>query len=107
LENIKVNKPRFIGHPTFKAIKPYDAAELSKSDIGALDKAIKEFGTFGYGQLKKLTHKMVAFDRAWNAKKASRNPPMNFEDFFADDKDAVQGAQEEMIENDQIKKALS
>ena len=107
LENIKVNKPRFIGNPTFKAIKAYDATELSKSDIGALNKAINDFGKLSYGQLKKLTHKMAAFDRAWSAKKTSQDAPMNFEDFFEDDSNAVSGAKEEMIENDQLRKVFA
>ena len=105
LENIDVDKsPK---HPVFKAIKPYDPADLSKSNIGALDKAITQFGHYNYDQLRKLTHDMAAFDRAWKAKKMFRDAPMKFEDFFEDDHDAVEGAKAEMIENDHLRKVFA
>jgi uncharacterized phage-associated protein len=106
LANLDVDKrPK---HPRFKAIKQFDANQLSQSDLMALDKAISDFGHFSYGQLRQLTHDMAAFEKAWKNKKIfSFSVPMKIEDFFEDDPDALPAAKEEMIENDQIRKVLA
>ena len=106
LANIAVDKTT--KHPRLKAIRPYDANALSRSDLNALDKAIRDFGDCNYAQLKQLTHETAAFNRAWENKKFfASSAPMKFEDFFDDDRNAVQGAKAEMIENDQLRKVFA
>jgi uncharacterized phage-associated protein len=93
------------GHPTFAAKVAPDLTELSRSDIAAIDGAIKVFGRLSYGELKSKTHEMAEFDRAWKARNSKDAAPMKFEDFFENDK-ALEEAKAEMIENHQLRKVF-
>lgn len=106
LANLHVDKS--LKYPIIRAKAVYDADDLSRSDIKALDHAINEVGQMGYTQLREKTHEIAAYDKAWKSKRFWQNSvPMKFEDFFDDDPNAAAGAKEEMIENDQIRKALA
>lgn len=95
-------------YPILRARQKFDSGELSKSDIEALNKVIKAFRDFDFFDFRDFTHKIAAFDRAWNSRGLfKRSVPMNIEDFFEGDTDAVEGAKAEMIENDQLRKALA
>ncbi len=95
-------------YPRFRAVAPYDADDLSKSDIAALDYAIRQLRHMSYDQLRDLSHAIVAFDKAWKRKKFYKfSAPMKFEDFFEDDPNAAEGAKAEMLESDQLRKALA
>lgn len=86
--------------PRFKARKDFDREQLSMSDTKALDVAIELFGNKTFNELRAITHAMVAYDNAWNARPKSRQAsPMKYEDFFEDDASAIAGAREEMIED--------
>lgn len=80
---------------------------LSRSDIEALNHVMSLHGHKTFGELKMLTHKMVAYDEAWSGKpKASKRAKMSYNDFFEEDSDALAGARDEMIENDLLRKAF-
>lgn len=76
---------------------------LSKSDMMALDDIVGVFGAKGFDELKSLTHTMYAYRVAWDKRP---NGPMQYEDFFEEAPDAIQGAREEMIENAEIRIAF-
>jgi hypothetical protein len=87
---------------------PYDADELSKSDIAALDYAIKQFGNKSYSQLKDITHEIPAYKKAWTAKpKGKDSVPMSVEDLFESDPAALAVAKEAMLENDNLTKLFA
>ena len=94
--------------PRFRARAEFDAEQLSRSDILALNETIQQFGDKSFEELSALTHAMAAYDKAWRSrgifKKSAR---MKFEDFFVDDAGAIAGAREETIENDCLKKSFA
>lgn len=80
---------------------------LSRSDLEALNHVMALHGHKTFDELKMLTHKMVAYDKAWSTKpKTSQRAEMSYDDFFEEDSDALAGAREEMIENDLLRKAF-
>ena len=104
--NLSINKAK--QYPEFQARTPFDADELSKSDIEALDYAIKELRSLDYDQIKRLTHKIPAYDRVWKARPKGRDSvPMKVEDLFEGDPNEVPGSKEEMFDNDKLSKCLS
>jgi uncharacterized phage-associated protein len=106
LGNLAVDK-RF-QYPRFAAQKPFDARELSVSEIAALDHVIKVYGSMNFFQLKAITHEMIAYKKAWKKEKAEDKDSyvMAIEDFFEQDPDAISGAKEEMLEDDQLRKVF-
>jgi uncharacterized phage-associated protein len=94
-------------YPQFRANVAYDAEELSKSDIAALDYAIEHFGDLEYDQLKCITHALPAYKKVWAKKPIGKDSvPMHVEDFFEGDPNAVPGAKEAMLEADQLAKCF-
>jgi uncharacterized phage-associated protein len=76
LANLEVDKTG--PYARFKAKVNPDMSELSSTDLDAINRSIMKFGSFGYNELKELTHEMAAFDRAWKAKKrAAEMAPMS------------------------------
>lgn len=99
LANLEVDKSN--KHPLLRARTACNFDELSRSDIAALDGAVRDVGKMNYQELKDLTHALKAFDKAWKSKSMWKNSaPMKFEDFFEDNS----AAKAEMIENDQLRK---
>lgn len=86
-------------YPRFSNRSAPEVSYLSKSDLIALDFAIKRFGHLDFDGLKSITHLMYAYRRTWHE---NPNGPMDFEDFFEEDSEAIEGAKELMIENAQV-----
>jgi uncharacterized phage-associated protein len=79
---------------------------LSRSDMRALDEVISLHGAKSFDELKALTHEMPSYKRAWHPERSANNPTMLYEDLFEEDSDALRGTLEEMIENDELRKAF-
>lgn len=92
--------PRF--HPTL----PLEFGNLSQSDLEALDETLTRYGSMTFDVLKALTHEMVAYQKAWDNRQGRNSVPMDFEDFFEEDSDAIAGVLAEAIENSQLRKAF-
>lgn len=101
-----LNVDRSYQHPRFLAAQPPDLETLSKSDLEALDETLKRFGSKTFSELKALTHEMVAYQKAWERRGRKKSVPMNFEDFFEEDSDAMAGVLEEAIEDSNLRKAF-
>jgi hypothetical protein len=81
--------------------------DLSVSDRQALDEVLARHGNKSFEELKGLTHEMPAYKEIWDdPNRQTKNPRMRFESLFIEDGDAIRGADEEMIENDHIKRAF-
>lgn len=93
-------------NPRFKAAS-FEAAQLSQSDLMALDYVIAEYGRMGFGELKAITHAAFAYEKAWeNRAEGSNGADMDFADFFEQDPDAVVGAREAMLEDDSLRQVF-
>lgn len=104
-ESLSINR-RF-NHPRFSAKGAIDLDNLSKSDLMALDHIIALHGRKSFSELKALTHSMAAYEKAWNTKPQDVNAAdMSYEDFFEEEPDAMAGALEEMLENNQLSQAF-
>jgi uncharacterized phage-associated protein len=98
---------RSFENPRFRARQGADLDLLSTSDIEALDRVAEAHGRKSFAELRALTHETVAYQRAWARRPAKKGSvPMNFEDFFDEDADAIVGAREEMLENDGLRKSF-
>jgi len=95
-------------YPRLSAISDtFARQQLSESDRAALDWAVDHFGHMTFDELKAITHQMPAYRKVWDEKPEHRNSePMSYEDFFEEDPEAVAGAFEEMLENDELRKAF-
>jgi hypothetical protein len=61
----------------------------------------------GFGELKAITHSMFPYKKAWREKADGTNSAdMSFEEFFEDDSDAIAGAREAMLEDDELRKTF-
>lgn len=94
----KFQYPRFVSKAK---LTPKETNVLSKSDIEALDHIIRNFGNKSFIELKSLTHSVYAYRKA-----VEELSDLRYEDFFEEDADAIEGAFEEMLENDEISKAF-
>jgi len=93
-------------NPHLSARKQMDFEELlSQSDLTALKETVKEHGSKSFDELKALTHEMFAYKKAWS-ERMNNSPTIGYEDLFAEDSDAINGALEDMIEDDQLRKAF-
>lgn len=79
-------------------VKP-DLSVFSESDIEILDKVIADYGTWNFWQLMNYTHSLPAYMKAAEREPDSRNPAIDYEDFFEDNPFVVPGAKEELLEN--------
>jgi hypothetical protein len=94
-------------NPRFAPKSARDYSALSQSDIIALDRVVELFGRKSFAELKNLTHAMPAYSKAWeNRPEGKKRALMSYEDFFEEEPDAIQGALEEMVEEDAIRKAF-
>ena len=89
-------------YPRFSTTKALEFGDLSKSDLMSLDEVVNEFGDMGFNQLKSITHSVYAY------KKTSHKGEhwMRYEDFFREDPGAIDGAHEEMLENNELRRAF-
>lgn len=97
---------RTFQNPRFVAVSPPELDYLSQSDVNALDVVLERFGSKSFPELRALTHEMIAYQNAWNNRGNRKSAPMNFEDFFEEDSDAIAGVLEEAIEDSQLRKAF-
>lgn len=79
---------------------------LSDSDIEALDAVIEAHGRKAFSELRAMTHELPAYKTAWDHR-TNGSPRMEFEDFFEEDDDAIQGAYEAMIEDFRLREAVA
>ena len=97
---------RSFRYPRMLLVQQTDFDNLSKSDIEALDATLERYGSKEFPELRALTHEMVAYQRAWAARRRKKSVPMDFEDFFEEDPDAIAGVLEEAIEDSKLRKAF-
>ena len=97
---------RSFQYPRFLLTHPFQAENLSQSDLEALDQTLARFGSMTFSELKVLTHEMVAYQKAWARRGKRKSVLMEFEDFFEEDSDAIAGVLEEAIEDSQLRKAF-
>jgi uncharacterized phage-associated protein len=83
-----------------------DMELLSRSNTQSLDEVADAHGRKSFAELKALTHELAAYKKAWARPRHGDSAPMDFEDFFSEDEDAIAGAFEEMLENDELRKAF-
>ena len=102
LAQLLESDPRF-KNPHFRAKAEVNFSALSQSDIIALDRVVEVFGSKNFAELKAITHTMPAYCKAWQSRpEGTKGALMSFEDFFEEDAEAVQGALEEMIEQNAL-----
>jgi len=99
----KLEVDRRFRDPRFSAKAGPAFRLLSKSDLMALDHIIESYGKRSFNELLSLTHSMYAYRTIWQQ---NPNGEMRYEDFFEEDPDAIAGASEEMVENDEISKVF-
>jgi uncharacterized phage-associated protein len=92
-------------HPHFQAERFTLAEFLSESDIDSLRETVERFGGKTFSELRSMTHEMGAYKNAWEDR-VNNAPDMAFEDLFEDDDDALEGAREQMIETDSMRKVF-
>ncbi len=69
--------------PHVQGIERPDLAQLSESDMEALDEVVRECGHRTFRELRGLTHEMPAYKQAWESKTAgSSMATMKYEAFF-------------------------
>jgi len=102
-----LNVDRGYKYPRLSAKEPINFSEvLSKSDLSVLDHIVAVHGKKSAIELSALTHVMPTYAKAWNSRGDDKTVDLAYEDFFDEDPDAIEGAFEEMLENDGLKKAL-
>jgi hypothetical protein len=93
---------RRFSHPRYapKDDTPFTLAELSKSDKTALDDVVLRHGRKTFDELRAMTHDMPAYRKVWDLRgDGEQRARMNFEEFFEQDSDAIDGMLELMIED--------
>lgn len=95
-------------YPRIVATGPIFIDHLSASERAALDHVIRMHGRKTFDELKALTHSMEAYRRAWvdRREETDNMVVMEYEDFFEEDSDAIDGAFEEMIEDFELRRAF-
>lgn len=106
-ENVKRMASRFVidrrfRYPRFSTTDASGFSDLSKSDLMSLDEVINEFGKMNFNQLKSITHAVYAYKKTWEKGEHA----MRYEDFFREDPDAIDGAYQEMLENQRLRRAF-
>ncbi len=97
------------GHdfPVLRAKVRPDLSALSELELKTINEVAEKYGDKNFNALADAVHPR-AWHKAWNAKPPHRKAaPMFYEDLFEGDPDAMEGALEQMIENFEIRRALS
>jgi uncharacterized phage-associated protein len=99
---------RRYANPRFQVARQVDYGYfLSPVELNALDEVVAAHGRKSFDELYTLTHEMPAYKKAWeDPARSSRNPLMSFEDLFTNDSEAIAGAQEEMVEDYEMRQTL-
>jgi uncharacterized phage-associated protein len=92
---------RRFAHPRFSGRSgvPLTLDALSKSDLKALSEVVRRYGRKSFDELKMITHGMPSYEKAWANRGSDRRARMNFEEFFEEDSDAIEGMLDLMIED--------
>jgi uncharacterized phage-associated protein len=93
-------------YPTFLPKTKPDMSMLSESDVEILDKVIAEFGDWSFRRLVEFTHSLPAYMKAAEREPDSRNPAMDYEDFFEGNSYVVPGTKQELLENYALSRAF-
>jgi uncharacterized phage-associated protein len=93
-------------YPQFIAKAAPDVSVLSESDIELLDGVLEEYGNWSFGKLMKFTHSLPAYMKAVERGQDSRNPAIDYEDFFEENPFVVAGTKEELLENYALSRAF-
>jgi uncharacterized phage-associated protein len=80
---------------------------LSESDVESLNAVVHAYGQQTFSELRRITHDMPAYKKAWSDERPHNSPEMAFEDFFEEDDEAILGAFEEMIDNYKLREAFA
>ncbi len=102
--NVSVN--RKFSNPHFEAPMFNLHDFLSESDFEALDSVTQSHGAKTFSELRRMTHDIPAYRKAWNNQPYA-SPKMAFEDFFEEDDEALRGALDEMTENAKLREAFA
>lgn len=101
-----ISVDRTFANPRFVA-RDFQLGEfLSESDLEALASVVHEHGLRTFSELRRMTHDMPAYKKAWEGPRVNDGPDMAFEDFFEEDDEAILGALDEMIENGKLRQAF-
>ncbi|MGA9039746.1 MAG: Panacea domain-containing protein [Terriglobales bacterium] len=92
--------PHFV--PTVEA----NLEALSESDIEVLDEMLKTYGSMSFGDLSGFVHGLPAYVRATEREPDSKNPDMDYEDFFEENPFSVDGTKAQMIEDYALNRAF-
>ena len=103
-EAVSIN--RTFANPHFEAREFKLGEYLSESDFEALNSVVQAYGGKTFSELRRITHDMPAYNKAWNDRPHD-SPKMAFEDFFEEDDEAIEGAREEMIENSKLREMFA
>lgn len=93
-------------YPMFLPKTKPDMLMLSESDIEIFDKVIAEFGHWSFRKLVEFTHSLPAYMKAAEREPDSRNPAMDYEDFFEGNSYVVLGAKQQLLENYALSRAF-
>jgi hypothetical protein len=93
-------------YPLFVPKVEPNLESLSDSDIEILDKVIGEYSKLSFKRLSNFVHGLPAYVRATEREPDSKNPAMDYEEFFEDNPFAVSGTKEELIENYVLSRAF-
>jgi uncharacterized phage-associated protein len=95
-------------YPRYRFLRMADLSALSASDIEAVEDVTTRFGQMPFTELRRITHDLLAYKKAWESKYGN-SARMDYEDLFdgGDAAEAVVGAKEEMIENTLLQEILS
>jgi uncharacterized phage-associated protein len=79
---------------------------LSDSDVEMLDRVIADYGTMSFYGLSDFVHGLPAYLNATEREPDSRNPSMDYEEFFEDNPFVAPGSKEELIETYALSRAF-
>jgi hypothetical protein len=93
-------------YPTFMPKVRPDMSLLSDSDVEILDEVISQFGSWNFQKLVEFTHSLPAYMKAAEREPDSRNPAIDYEDFFEGNSHVVPGTKQELLENYALSRAF-
>ena len=94
-------------HPCLVPKAKLNDENLSRSDLEVLSKIATRFGHATFDELFHLTHATPAYRKAWANRGTAAASRMDFQDFFQEDPDVVEGVLEEVVENNGLRQALT
>lgn len=93
-------------YPTFVPKARPNMSLLSDSDVEILDEVIAQFGNWNFQKLVEFTHSLPAYMKAAEREQDSRNPAIDYEDFFEGNSHVVPGTKQELLENYALSRAF-